>query len=893
MKEGSVKKAMLAGLLLLIASIFMSPGRAQVISTVAGGGLGDGALAVLSSMFQPRAIAADASGNLYVIDSSQRVRRIDARTGIITHFAGGGGVVPGDGGPAATAGLNAIDVAVDRQGNVLISDTFTASVRRVDARTGIVTKVASLPDPSRLAIDGNGNVFVGQGGFFPTTVRKVAAATGTVTTVASGLGSIRGLAVDSKGNLFVSEDDRIKRIDASTGATSTIASGFIFGAGLAIDGDDNLYLADSSAHRVHMIDASSGNLRTVAGTGPDKRNCTFLCIGGYFAGDGGRAQDAGLNGPAAVAADARGNLYIADTENYRIRRVDGNTDVITTVAGPGFTSVGDGGIATSALLGLTEALVVAPNGDLYVAANAVVRKVSASTGLITTVAGSGNPNRSGDGGPATQAGMFPRMLALDPAGDLYIADGGRVRRVSAATGLISTVAGDDEIGDAWGIAFDRSGNLYYVQSARNRIRKVAAGSGAVTTIAGNGTAASTGDGGPATSASLNQPTALASDGSNLYVMDWRGASVRKIDLASGIITTAASGLNADIRAGIALDASGNLYVGEYAAVRKVAAATGTMTPVAGGNTRGFGGDGGPALSASLDTATGVGLDSRGNLYFNDMMSGRVRKVSAVADNHQGLWWKSPGGSESGWGVNLTHQGDTVFATWFTYDADGNGLWLVMPSGVRMYGALSGNTYAGALYRTTGPAFDASPWNPSSVTVTLVGSARFNFASADSGVLAYTVNGSTQVKTIMREVFAQGAPTCIAGGAAPATPNYQDLWWRSGGSESGWGVNIAHQGDTLFATWFTYDKAGKGQWLVMSNGMRTGPGRYGGALYRTRGPAFDAEPWLPSQVTAQQVGTASFLFDDASNGTFSYVVDGVSQSKPITRQVFSSPSTVCQ
>jgi hypothetical protein len=127
----------------------------------------------------------------------------------------------------------------------------------------------------------------------------------------------------------------------------------------------------------------------------------------------------------------------------------------------------------------------------------------------------------------------------------------------------------------------------------------------------------------------------------------------------------------------------------------------------------------------------------------------------------------------------------------------------------------------------------------------------------------------------------------------ASSNYSDLWWHApADSEPGWGINLTHQGDVLFATWFTYDANGKGLWLVMSNGAKTGPGSYSGALYRTTGPAFSANPWNPVQVVATSVGTATFTFADISNGTFAYSVNGVAQTKAITREVFATPATVC-
>jgi len=131
------------------------------------------------------------------------------------------------------------------------------------------------------------------------------------------------------------------------------------------------------------------------------------------------------------------------------------------------------------------------------------------------------------------------------------------------------------------------------------------------------------------------------------------------------------------------------------------------------------------------------------------------------------------------------------------------------------------------------------------------------------------------------------------GTLSAIHNVQGLWWRSpAGSEAGWGLNLVQQGDILFVTWFTYDRDGNGMWLVMSNARRTTSNRYSGTIYRTTGPSFDAEPFNPSQVTTTAVGTGTLVFTDADSGTFSYTVDGVSQSKPITRMVYASPESTC-
>lgn len=283
-------------------------------------------------------------------------------------------------------------------------------------------------------------------------------------------------------------------------------------------------------------------------------------------------------------------------------------------------------------------------------------------------------------------------------------------------------------------------------------------------------------------------------------------------------------------------------------------------------------------------------------------------MPSATSSYQGLWWNAPAGSESGWGLNITHQGNILFATWFTYDADGNGMWLVMPRGeldmatnpympmdpsMDPYGMDTTPIYSGTLYRTTGPAFDAPSFSSAAVTATAVGSAMLAFMDSDNGQFTYQVNGVLQTKQITRQVFSTMS-TCLLAGTAGPSPNYQALWWKApSGSESGWGVNVTHQGDILFATWFTYDSSGRGLWLAMPRGEKTGATTYAGPLYRTTGPAFNASPWNPARVTATAVGSATFSFNDDNNGTFTATVNGVTQAKPITRQVYSNPTSVCR
>ena len=262
------------------------------------------------------------------------------------------------------------------------------------------------------------------------------------------------------------------------------------------------------------------------------------------------------------------------------------------------------------------------------------------------------------------------------------------------------------------------------------------------------------------------------------------------------------------------------------------------------------------------------------------------RADVLDTNATDLWWAAPAGSESGWGINLNHQGDVIFGTLFDYDTDGSPMWLVMSGGLRQ----PDGSYVGALYRTTGPAFNAAPFNPNQVALTQVGTMKLVFSSQNAATLTYSVNGAQVTKSITRQVFST-VPSCgwSAFDRSFAT-NFQDLWWNP--AESGWGVNITHQGDILFATLFTYDASGKGMWLVMSDGVKTGDASYSGDLFVTHGPAFNAVPFSPAAVSNTKVGTMTFSFTNGNAGTMTYSVNGVSVTKSIQRQVFRDIRTEC-
>ena len=605
-----------------------------ILTLVAGNGTtgfsGDNGPATSAQLYVPGGVAVDSAGNLYIADTfNQRIRKVS--NGVISTVAGNGTPgFSGDNGPATSAQLNSpLGVAVDSAGNLYIADQTNNRIRKVS--NGVITTVAGNGTPG----------FSGDNG--PATSAQ--------------LSFPAGIAVDPAGTLYIADGGNYRIRKVSGGVITTVAGNGIYGdsgdngpatsaqlkgpVSVAVDAAGNLYIVDSYSCRIRKV--SNGVITTLAGNGTQG-----------FSGDNGPASGAQLYFPEGVAVDAAANLYIADYYNHRIRKV--SNGVITTVAGGGMR-LGDSGAPTSAQLNRPNGVAVDSTGNLYIAdsLNNRIRKVS--NGVITTVAGNGSPGFGGDNGLATNAQLNdPLGVAVDSAGNLYIADTNNYRIRKVTNGVITTVAGNGtpdfsgdngpatsaQLNSPLGVAVDSAGDLYVADRDNNRIRKIS--NGVISTVAGNGTPGFSGDNGPATSAQLNDPYGVAVDSTgNLYIADSLNNRIRKV--SNGVITTVAgngtqgfSGDNGPATSaqlygppsGVAVDSAGNLYIADSNNERIRKVSNGVITTVAGnGGQAGFSGDYGPATSAQLYVPTGVAVDSPGDLYIADAYNNRIRVLTPV------------------------------------------------------------------------------------------------------------------------------------------------------------------------------------------------------------------------------------------------------------------------
>lgn len=552
---------------------------------------GTGAAARFSN---PGGMAADGSGNLFVADAgSHTIRKIVVSTGAVTTLAGTAGMSGSADGTGTAALFNAPRaVAADGSGNLFVADS-SHTIRQVVVTTGVVTTLAGSTGsagstdgtggaarfnfPRGVAADGSGNLFVADMG--NSTIRRVVVSTGAVTTLAGTAGSTGGtdgtgaaarffaphcVAVDGSGNLFVADTlpTSIRKVVVATAAVTTLAGVAGFGSvGIAVDGSGNLFIADQRSSVVRTVVLATRASTTLAGAA------------GMPGSASGIGADARFNAPNGVAVDGQGNLFIADTSNNWIRRVELASGEVTTLA-TGF---------------LADCVAADGKGNVYYPDWGTIKKLEWATGAITTLVGTERVYGCSDGTGAAALVSKPRGMAMDGRGNLYIADTecSTIRKLVLATGEITTLAGRAGSADSidgtgfsarfnkpFGVALDDADNLYVADSWNSTIRKVVIATRAVTTVAGAAGVMGSTDGAGG-DARFDHPFGVAADGyGNLYVADQGNHTIRKVELATFVVTTLVgvpgqvgvrlgplpAGLNAP--AGLAVSRTGELFLSD-------------------------------------------------------------------------------------------------------------------------------------------------------------------------------------------------------------------------------------------------------------------------------------------------------------------------------------------
>ncbi len=546
---------------------------------------------------KPRQVHIDGVGNIFFADyDNHSVWKIDAATGAIVRVAGRGtSGSGGDGGPATEAELNTPrGVCTDALGNVYIADTGNNRIRKVSA------------------------------GFISTVV------------------NISGVAGDSG--------------DEGLATAALLRRPF----GVKADAAGNLYIADTENHRIRKVTKATGIITTIVNTTGQ------ITDGTHPVKDGGAATEATLNSPCGVYLDSALNIYIADTSNNRIRKVTAATGIISTVVNTSghetdyYHPLGDGGAATAATLNRPYGVWLDGAGNIFIADadNHRIRKVAAATGIITTLVNTaGIAGYAGDGGAATAAQIdWPTGLCVKSTGEVIISDTNNscLRQVSI-TNTISTLpmtVGPGLSSPDGAVSYYDAAQkrlfLYIADSGNHRIRRLDTVTNARATVAGTGSAGSWGDGGQATAARLNSPSAVALDASgNLYIADTGNHKIRKVNVATGIISTAAGTGSAgysgdgwfatwaklDSPEGVCVDASGNIFIADTNnhRIRKFTVG-GNISTVAGTGIAGYSGDGGAATSAMINNPQGVSVDAAGSITIADTGNHALRLVSSYTGN---------------------------------------------------------------------------------------------------------------------------------------------------------------------------------------------------------------------------------------------------------------------
>jgi hypothetical protein len=714
-----------------------------ILTIVAGsysyGYSGDGGLAVNAALYDPLGIAVDHAGNVFIADEENcLIRKVNASTGIITTVAGfatqgpppsstcrsGTGATIGNGGPATSGYLYLPSgVAIDKNGNLYIADQYNHQIRMVSCATvtstgGTCTANAGQTAGDIYTVAGDGTAGYNGDGIAATTAE---------------LYYPYGVATDTDGNLYIADqyNQRVRRVACGTGISGCTVpgsetSGDIYTlAGTATAGyngdgqtattaelyypttvsvanSGDLFISDEYNFRIREVSCATttssggtctastnqtiGEIFTVAGTGTPGYN-----------NDSQAATTADIYYAIGVTVDSAGDLFIADQDNYRIREVPCDVSTLTctppagdtkqfiyTIAGTGNTTFYGNGIpATGAELYYPTGVASDSAGNIYIADqdNCVVREVSASTGDISTFAGTaGTCSYSGDGGPATSAELnHPYRVAIDSADNVFIADyyNCLIRKVSGGT--ITSVVGKSptlacgfsgnggpataaELYYPDGVAIDRSGNLYISDYENDVIRIVSCATvtstggtctpnpgqtaGDIYSFAGNNTLGFgfSGDGGPATSAQLYYPYDVAVDASgNVYIADYYNLRIRKVN-TSGIISTFAGNGDGGYQGdggpayetslyypqGVGVDWAGDVLIADYDNQRiRLVDGAGNIHTVAGDGTAGYAGNDILATLAELDGPDAVNVDPSGNIYEVDYSGWLVRKINAL------------------------------------------------------------------------------------------------------------------------------------------------------------------------------------------------------------------------------------------------------------------------